>query len=508
MIKELQTAIMGSDRSIRTILKHRPQGVTLTGQTATKTIMCAQAASSYMKDVLDNTFALLKSYGSISNRVYPSVPHSLYRGNYTELFAFLLLRYLMRVDVETVKSRQKQKSFAVDTDKKLMYDIVPTENIAAREQRDAQQGLAFDHGDLNGKDVGDALIFDANKFAQDHPNVTENKNAVKMRNEEGRSVYYGERTREANYDKNKYPAFLKPTRGTKILLVSDVNYFCSRLGPHVMRGLGILVNAGIIPGGFIKDLKICNMFSGGLFNIGIGKSGLAISPCRTYSTYASLPDTKWSQYAVMFDIDVPGLSYLSGVELNQLPASLFFSNTNFKVAYSDITKDTTDFIKSLPTNTNVGTFEDEFSATLSKHLLQQSVFDFSKAKKQGGLDHYNELSNYALYGNDSDIINGEYLIWGNFLPYPGERNVTFDKFNNQREISYNHYVKGLTPKIIPIGHDIETIKDKAQTLLTGKRRLVFHSNLDPSGGVITRFKEMNDIKTPTHSVQQQMAIEH
>ena len=113
-----------------------------------------QKAAGYMKKVVSTANTFLSKWSGLSNRVYPSLTHSLYEGDYHEIFAFSLLRYLYRVDGDpngiTISGT---KTFKGKSDSKFINDLVAMTHEAAHPA--TKGGARFKFGKNEGGKIFD-----------------------------------------------------------------------------------------------------------------------------------------------------------------------------------------------------------------------------------------------------------------------------------------------------------------------------------------------------------------
>ena len=227
MLKEIQENVLKWPEIIKTILKKGgSKNATIVSGTIKKIADSCQKAAGYMKKVLNTAYTFLNRWSEISKRVYPSLTHSLYNGDYHELFAFTLLRYLYRVDSGGEIKIPGEKSFKTKYSTKKVTDIIPTTQQPETQAQKGGKYLRFGKNET-GTPVTLGTITD-----QDLTNETgeiDQSDAVKVRDELGKINDYLFKYDEIKGKEPRYEVILKPTRGTKILLVSEPNVFYSKL---------------------------------------------------------------------------------------------------------------------------------------------------------------------------------------------------------------------------------------------------------------------------------------
>ena len=281
----------------------------------------------------------------------------------------------------------------------------------------------------------------------------------------------------------RYSVLLKPTRGTKILLMTETNVFCSKLTTSVMRGLSILANAGIIPGSFITDVKLCSQYTGAIFDISLTKGGMTIKPNDKNPLFASLNDSTWSQYAVLFDNEVLKATNKTQIDKSK-HANLFFDkNHGFDYQINNI-NDISAGIKDKHNRqtSDIITELNKIDYRLKNSLVQSNVLAFAKARKASGLTMYeNRVKQIKYYDLDGDTVDSSPFEWSQLNHVEVNHNIDLSKIVVNPDITLHQYMKGLPLSASFISRTYDYYVKKAGELLKSNVRLQLNNEFDPIG---------------------------
>lgn len=486
LLTELHANIMEWPKTLKAILGRGVKDnkdVKIYEKTIKKMIDGCQKAAGYMKKVVSTANTFLSKWSELSNRVYPSLTHSLYEGDYHEIFAFSLLRYLYRVDGDPNGiTIQGTKTFRGKSEAKYINDLVAMTQEVAHQA--SVGGARFKFGKNEGgklfdikssKDVDDELI-------KQHK-LDDNNEGVKFKNEFGKINKQLYKEYEITGTEPRYSVLLKPTRGTKILLMTETNVFCSKLTTGVMRGLSILANAGIIPGSFITDVKLCSQYTGAIFDISLTKGGMTIKPNDKTPLFASLNDSTWSQYAVLFDNEV--LKATNKKPIDKITYSKLFFDMNHRFDYqANSINDVSPGIKEKHNYqiSDIITELNKIDYRLKNSLVQSNVLAFAKARKVSGLTTYeNRVNEIKYYGLDSDTVESTPFNWSNLNHVELTHNIDLSKIVVNPDITLHQYMKGLPLSASFISRNYDYYVKKAGELLKSNVRLQLSNEFDPIG---------------------------
>lgn len=450
------------------------------------TMGCCAAAAKFLSKVLNNTKVMLYNLSKSSKRSYPSLPHGLYQGDYSELFAFLLLRYLYRVDRDTERTIQAKKQFGSKISSKKASDLFVSIKRDEGKPRGSvdimvvgnsgstnnpQENNSIDRTSLN----IDNILYELNNNEIDKRGAqpTDDSGRVKKRYNRNTKIF-----------EPKYEVGLRPTRGTKILLFTDPNFFVYNLKPAIARGICLLAYADIIPKSFITDLRICSTYTGGLYQIRLTKKGMLVTPIRNSKTLASLPQQTLSQSAIIFDVGhtiAKGFDYMNEWSKNEY-VNLFITNQSVFENPYDITtlkniNISLDNLSSMNASTLIPLRKQELLTNIDK-LVMTNKQEYAKALTSDGLLMYEKKADKVTYTGTDDTVS-QTLIDFSTMKAIDVAYVKFDNLEISSDISADSLKRGYDPRRNYLRTDVERRLAVVENTLSSNPRAVFNVSIDP-----------------------------
>lgn len=288
----------------------------------------------YAKKIVEKAKELLEQINTVSNLIYPSTTHKFYMGDYSDIFAFLLLSYLYKVDKADTKSRKGEKDHLEEVTEVSYKDILEYER--------GSRGIKQKEATAGGWDIGNFNKSKTNASAHSTANATatfdtfENESGFELNTEDNnpKKRYNQPSSTFEFYKEKKKKVLFKPGRFQKIVLYTDPNYFAWRLNEAVISGLCLMVKSKILPEQMFTSLKLCSYYSGALFDIKVNKSKFTFKYNTKYYLYANMTQSVWSQYAMFVDagcmrrIDDDKKTAIDKIS-NSYPSSFFHTKSNY-----------------------------------------------------------------------------------------------------------------------------------------------------------------------------------
>lgn len=376
------------------------------------------------------------------NRVYPSIEHHLYEGDYTDIFAFQVLRYLFKADkaknIEIKGTRDVTTSLVNENPSK----VLPKTRTYGREAASSGEyyGNFAKHPDQHYSENDSELSsFDGTTDFQDnqskhfHIQVASNHSRAK-----DNKPSFGDLDMEEILE-----VFLKPSRGTKILLATEPNFFLYNLNYAVSKGLSILINTGIIPDKMITNLKLVSLYSGAIYKINSNKKGLSIIPDRSLGSHASMKQVEWSQFSLFVDI-IPLIHQNEQIkktlyDFREKHQTLFFDAEKYKFSEEEQLTGVYRNCKSILKSAFQNEVFDEYSQQLVNimELSCRTPQLFCKAKDKNALYYYNAIIKYVNYNSGSDVLTGKEL--NGLMNVPKKPDYVYGQFGLSNDIDITYY---------------------------------------------------------------------
>lgn len=487
LLENLQRNISTFQDDIQNAAEKKKNGHDLSEGTVQNTILFAARGALYMKEVISCAGKYLNNLSTLCKKVYPSMEHGFYEGNYHELFAFLLLRYLYKVERGDDITISKDKSFGLKKDKKTAENFLP---VIRTYQREATQSVSLGFGRTKNNKAYNKDTFKMGDL-NSAPTMSGKSRMMAVSNEDG-DIGFTERQNMKWSRENEYKTFLKPTRGTKIMLFGEPNYFAYKMTPQVSRGLSILVNIGCLDGTFIKDLRLCSQHTGGIYKLTITKWGLKWTPITGSTTYGSLSKTNWSQYSVIIDT---GVLKESNKQFSGIHDQLYSKAKDMWVTddYKFINRKFKGDVDALGIIENNKKFKvnekawKELERNFNK-LECDRVTEFVKSLKDSGAKLYHNRMKFIDYQDVPGLeIPGPSFNWSSYPCTQRYDNVDFENIGLNRDIDYDHFVKGLSSEVEYFGISLNEAKERMAIKLQKQLRLPLET--DPTRGRVINRKQ-------------------
>lgn len=419
-----------------------------------ETLRFAARGASYMNKVYSKALKLLDTLVSDAGyNTYPSLEHHLYEGDYSDLFAFNVLRYLFRIDTDKnieIKGIKDVSKGLKKGDSTVLYKTtnkkeregkatVPAQRYIGQNSKNPTQ--MFEFNDMyTGKD--DIKEDDLNSI---FAGVSSNHSYAKKPSK--RSVKRAIKKGKQYYD--TVEVFLKPTRGTKLLLFSEPNVFMYNLNYAVAKGLSILMKIGVVPEKIITNLKICSLYTGAIYKLSATKNSLKISPDTSCKSYAIMKQPSWTQNTVILDL-LPFKSQSSQIETvinlysKQYPSALFnadkykFSKEKYLPA---VERNCMKLLITAWSGNVLNSYINQLDSI--KKLACQTPLTFVKASTKIKLQNYNYIADAFEYPEKR--IEGEIKTNGfQFMADPPRLpKFKFGQFGLSDDININYYKEGV-----------------------------------------------------------------
>ena len=275
-----------------------------------ETLRFAARGAAYLNKVYTKAALLLKKLvDKAGNTSYQSLEHHLYEGDYSDLFAFNVLRYLYKIDSEKDIRITKDKDLGKQLktgDTKILYRKTKTKG---KKQVEAVPGVEYYGKNSNNPTkeykIDDKTALNAFKDTEGIKDLEEDdmktlESGARSNNSRAKKPKQIKKKSKQSYD--KYEVFLKPTRGTKILLFTEPNVFLYQMNYAVAKGLSILMKVGVVPEKIITNLKICSVYTGAIYKLSATKNSLKVSPDTSCKSYSIMKQPSWTQCSVILDI--------------------------------------------------------------------------------------------------------------------------------------------------------------------------------------------------------------
>lgn len=416
---------------------------------------CVSFAQRYTANIIQKAYDILNNICSVSKYIYPSVNHQLYIGDYTDIFAFLLLSYLYKVDKK--KAASDVNNFTDDYMKAEFRDILSFQ----RGKRSATaQTSGYDvKGLYSSRTLSSAdqtktrtTTFDGLNDTSAFTSSTQKKDPVEPKSTSGSSWY----------KEQKIERFLKPGRFQKIILFTDPNIFAWKITPAVLKGLGIMVKAKILPESMFTSLKLCSIFSGALFNLKFNKNGLKLNVDKKYTTFANLASPQWAQYANFIDVScIRRMGSTSATNMKFLyhsyPRAFYHSSNQYFITSERIMPPEALANLGIPNNVSGSVFHG------NNKLVCETRRHFTKALDDKALPKYAAIANIICYGHGVTAAQIVKLgVWSAEFPEPPPRG-DYRTFKKIPDISIDEYKKGY-----PYGESTSIAYDQAIKIYTNQ----------------------------------------
>lgn len=262
-------------------------------------------AERYLHDIILKAREMLKSHMSVSSYSYPSVTHSLYIGDYTDIFAFLLLSYLYKTNRKETKIGG-EKDFTKGSIGKTLKDVLEYERGRKGGNFEINREETFTGWTVKG--LEGLKTYDTTEKASDVKKFEYNEKAaqaIKVENgnkeEKQEPSMEEEKDKKWWYEEPEVEVFLRPTRSQKIILVTDPWYFVWKIPLGLAKGIGVFCSLGLFPKQPFDSLRIASSISGAMYKLSITKAGIKVKVDTKLGSFASLPDSYFTQHAVFMD---------------------------------------------------------------------------------------------------------------------------------------------------------------------------------------------------------------
>ena len=285
---------------------------------------------SYLNNAITYAKEFMKLATILTSRVYrgcrPSYPHCIYSGDsYHALYAIALSNYLFNYHIKKTTNTTPKQSVAQSLftksneyvkklDASCFGQISRAKHVPSSQAKEAVQGqtgtyfitipgtLAGQEGDLKRKSKSGSTgkTITGNRI----PKITGLGNTpydvrhVQFANND--AIEKQKRIRD--HAKGNRHLLIAPTRGTKIMLWTNINVFLFRHGPYVRHGLAMLFTFKLLPKEMLKQITIASLETGALYRISPNsKVGIDLIEYKKYPTVASMPDQVYNKYAMWID---------------------------------------------------------------------------------------------------------------------------------------------------------------------------------------------------------------
>lgn len=450
-----------------------------------ETLRFAARGAAYMNTVYEKAMKLLNQLVvNAGNRTYPSVEHHLYEGDYSDLFAFNVLRYLFKIDSEKEINIPTDKEMSKGLKEKDSSYIYKTTKKRGKEAVNEAEKPAVQYFGQHSKDPKTFYEIDD---MTDEKNFVDTEGVEDMEDDDEKSMFSGVSNNKSSAKKPKVPTtkkpkqsyapeevFLKPTRGTKILLITEPNVFMYNLNYAVAKGISILMNCGVIPEKIITNLKICSLYTGAIYKISSTKTNLKIGVDKTCKSYAIMKQPSWTQQAVM--VDLLPLKYQTNEIKNVIlkyqkkyPTALFDANKYTFTGQPHLPGVQANCVKLLKAAWKDKVLE-EFKSQLEKikKLGCKTPSTFAKVSSINKMKYFNGMAAKINYNATSDTLEGKVVtVW---MHPPKLPQFDYGYFGLSDDVDISYYREGInyTNKSLIMPQD-EYVKAAARDLSQFKR---------------------------------------
>ena len=250
---------------------------------------------------------------------YPGLRHGTYHGDYKDLFGYAIYSWIHRILKGSKKQDGNAKVFtSIDdiTNSHWIEDLlVKRKSYKNYEDKEINAKVeAYKDKLTKIKDAKDIYGHQTYiKEVKEPPPKREMSTQQKI--SQIQTVDYEQsleselaelRQMGGDYKKNNIEGhvFLYPSLGRKIMLLTDINHFKYHISDSILSGLGIMLELDILPSNIFKDLRLCSIISGGIFDLKLKSSNHTLDFVydKRKPLLVNLSDSEFSKYACLFDI--------------------------------------------------------------------------------------------------------------------------------------------------------------------------------------------------------------
>lgn len=451
---KLNTNVMNYKKLVLESLGYKPESDNKTynvpKDVINDTLRFAARGAAYMNIVYKKAeellFKLVKEGGP---RVYPSIEHHLYEGDYSDLFAFQVLRYLYKADTEKEITITKNRDMGKGLVKENTSKILKKTRIRAFKQESQEYYGDYSSNPSELLTVQEGAEMDALAGMEE---MTENEanRPIKMQISSDHSKADDNKPTKAELLKSlSKDLFLKPTRGTKILLATEPNVFLYKLNYAVAKGISILINTGIIPEKIITNLRLVSLYTGAIYKLSSTKRNLSITVDRRDKSYAVMKQQTWSQTALFVDT-YPLVNQNDEMKsvLQKYAAkypTCFFNTTKYHFSGEQYIRGVFKNTSNLIELSFKGEYRKQYMDQLSYivDLCCRSPMTFCKVDKPSVLKHYNGIAKKIEYSDVKyDVLSAskELVL---FEKEPRLPTYVYGQFGLSDDVSFDYYCEGI-----------------------------------------------------------------
>lgn len=255
---------------------------------------------------------------------YPSYPHSYYRPTsyqllYAIAFTNYLYKYHLRKDI-TIKVADSLYNETITRSGKTIsqYDISTFHAIGRSRYQKKVEAQEGSEGEYYAMEPGYKMTNDGIKYPSSGSKTKSSKSSGIHLPPKSTNVHQmpfnvkhaqyrtddvrikGLRIRD--HKKGNVHLVIGPTRGTKVMLWTNINTFLYFHGWNARRGLAMIFKMDLLPKEMLKQIVIASMETGALYRLSANaKNGMELIPFNKYPTVASMPDQVYNKYAMFID---------------------------------------------------------------------------------------------------------------------------------------------------------------------------------------------------------------
>lgn len=252
----------------------------------------------WFKAVILAAMTLLTRMNLSAFEVYPSISPGFVKGDYISVFGFALLQHYFGLYRSQIQINQGQNNEFVENKFKEIKELykIHVNTSSASSSKSAFKNIIFENQNIGMRNG----MINVNMPGVKKPKWYRQK-GVSKKNEPN--------------DTEAQTAVI-PTRGKKVLLITDMGIFQSKINVCISHTLGRLCGYKIITPSLFSAIKLCSATTSGVFNLKISKNGLIVSPCSKYPIYSRIPEREFLSHAVLFDWNIIQYSSFKHIKKN------------------------------------------------------------------------------------------------------------------------------------------------------------------------------------------------
>lgn len=307
----------------------------------------------YAKEFISIAAELLRA---VKFGTYPSYPHAVYTGfSYQLLYAIALSNYLFRYHVRKGSNTSPATSLSeklkqIFSNESKTYNAGTFITVTTVGGSSAAGGKEKKEGKIVGVANSQVPEDRKQKTLDDITGATvkRTKHLENFKDKVRRAKFqqndaYDKQKRIRDHIRGNKHVIVVPTRGTKIMLWTDINVFLHQHGGEARQGLSMLFKMKLLPRDMLKQITIASLETGALYRLSPDlKHGIDLIPYKKYPTVASLPNQVYNKYAFFIDQNAYSADFQRKIVLTMYPGDKVAQYSINEITATNIfdTKDT------------------------------------------------------------------------------------------------------------------------------------------------------------------------